>query len=61
MNQKSSNRSMSLGDLVALAFDTAEAVTPNPEVAAVLATLAVDSMVRRHRGRRVAPRLARAA
>ena len=44
------------GDVVALAFDVARSLTPNPRLAALLATIALDEVVPRGRRRRVAPR-----
>ena len=49
-------RSVLFGDVVALAFDIAQGITPNPRLAALLATLAVDELVPPHRRRRAAPR-----
>jgi hypothetical protein len=44
------------GDVVALAFDLAQRLTPNPRLAALLATIALDEVVPRSRRRRVEPR-----
>ena len=51
---------MSLGELVALAFDAAGRITPKPRVAAVLATLSLDAVLREQCDGRVGPRIARA-
>jgi len=58
--QRAPRRSMSLGELVALAFDAAERITPKPRVAAVLATLSLDAVLREQCDGRVGPRIARA-
>lgn len=45
--------SISLGDLVALVFDAAEGVSPDPRLATTLAALTVNDLVRDSRRRRV--------
>lgn len=53
-------RSILFGDVVALAFDIAQGITPNPRLAALLAAIAVDQLIQTHPHphRRAAPRSA---
>ncbi len=52
MNTHRRSTSISLGDLVALAVDAAEATVPDPGLATALATVTVNAMVRDSRRRR---------
>ncbi len=52
---------ISLGDLVALAFDAAEAVVPDPRLATALATLTVRGALRERLGGRAVARVSFAA
>jgi hypothetical protein len=49
MPNRPQTRSIALGDLIALAFDAAESVTARPQLAAALATHAVETVLSERR------------
>jgi hypothetical protein len=56
MSRGSPAQPLLFGDVVVLAFDVAQRLTPNRRLAALLASIALDEVAPRGRRRRAAPR-----